>query len=786
MKPIAIFVAGASVLLSALSTLGTARGQTPAAAIYRDAGRSVDERVADLLARMTIEEKVAQLEGVWQKKKEFQQADGRFNPDKAKALLGNGIGEISRPSEIIGIADRPVRTPREHAQFVNDVQKWLITSTRLGIPALFHDEALHGLVAPRGTHFPVPMGLASTWDPALLERVMSVAAREARARGSQHVLSPVVDLGRDPRWGRIEETYGEDPYLVSQLGVAAVHGYQGRTLPLAPDKVFATLKHFAGHGSHEGGINTAPSLVPERLLRSELLVPFEAAVKAGAYTVMPSYNEIDGIPSHVNTWLLEDVLRREWGFRGLVSSDYFAVEQLISRHHVAKDKADAAAQALQAGVDMELPDPDGYPELVAMVKDGRLAESTVDTSVARVLRAKFVAGLFEHPYVDPDEAERVTNSPESQALALDAARRSIVLLKNTNKLLPLDRSKLKTLAVIGPDAKGMHLGGYSRDPGRGVDVLTGITTAAGSGVHVVYAEGVKITEHEANWGADKVVLADPALNRTRIQEAVKVARQADAIVLVIGTNESVSREAWADNHLGDVADLSLMSQQQDLADAMLQLGKPVAVVLMNGRPLATPELADKAPAILEVWYPGQEGGTAIGETLFGMSNPGGKLPVSIPRSAGELPVYYNRRPTSFRDYLDMKREPLWPFGFGLSYTTFAVTNVKVSPATIGPGGHADVTADVANTGSVKGDEVVQLYIHDLVSSVTRPTKELRGFERVTLNPGEKKTVTFRLGPDALSLIDRHMTRVVEPGRFDVMVGTSSTQLTTATLDVTAR
>src|SRR5262245_11869022 len=615
-----IRLAAAVLLAVALSPTLTARNQprdqTPAPA-YRDPARPIDERVADLLGRMTLEEKVAQLLGLWRKRADFQLPDGHFSPDKAKALLGNGIGEISRPSEIGGPPARPVRTPRDHAEFVNAIQKWLITNTRLGIPALFHDEALHGFTAPRGTHFPVPMGLASTWDPALLERVMSVAAREARARGSQHVLSPVVDLGRDPRWGRIEETYGEDPYLVSQLGVAAVRGYQGRSLPLAPDKVFATLKHFAGHGSHEGGINTAPALVPERLLRSELLVPFEAAVKAGAYTVMPSYNEIDGIPSHVNTWLLEDVLRREWGFRGAVVSDYFGVEQLISRHHVAKFKADAAAQALNAGVDMELPDPDAYPEIVAMVKDGRLAESTVDRSVARVLRAKLLAGLFEHPYVDPDEAERVTNTRESQALALETARRSMVLLKNANHLLPLDRTKLKTLAVIGPDAKGVHLGGYSRDPGRGVDVLSGITTAAGSGVRIVYAEGVRITEHEPNWSADKVVLADPALNRTRIQEAVKVARQADAIVLVIGTNETVSREAWAGNLLGGVADLALRSQQQDLADARPQLGKPGAVVLMNGRPVATAGLAGKAPGMLEVWYPGEEGGTAVGETLFG-------------------------------------------------------------------------------------------------------------------------------------------------------------------------
>ena len=754
---------------------------------YRNAALPVDARVADLLDRMTIEEKVAQLEGIWQKKPQIQDADGRFDPAKAKTLLEHGIGEVSRPSETNMPAGKKAnRTAREHAEYVNAIQHWLIDNTRLGIPAMFHDEALHGFVAPGATNFPVPIALATSWDPRLVERVMSVAAREARARGSQHVLSPVVDLGRDPRWGRFEETYGEDPYLVSRMGVAAVRGYQGTSLPLASDKVYATLKHFAGHGSHEGGINTAPALVPERLLRSELLVPFEAGVRAGAYTVMPSYNDVDGVPSHVNRWLLEDVLRREWGFRGLVASDYFAIEQLVSRHHVARDKGDAAEQALTAGVDIELPDPAGYPELVAMVRSGHLAESTIDRSVARVLRAKLLAGLFEHPFVDVDEAERVSNTPESQALALDAARRSIVLLKNANHVLPLDRTKLRTLAVIGPDAKGVHRGGYSKDPGRGVDALTGITTAAGSGVKVLYSEGVRITEHDANWNQDKVVLGDPALNRTRIQDAVKVAKQAEAIVLVIGTNESVSREAWADNHLGDAASLSLMSQQQDLADALLQLGKPLAVVLMNGRPLATPELAERAPAILETWYTGQEGGTAIGETLFGMSNPGGKLPVTIPRSVGQLPVYYNRNATSFRDYVDMTREPLWPFGFGLSYTTFTVTNVTVSPATIGPGGRAEVTADVTNTGAVKGDEVVQLYVHDVVSSVARPMKELRGFERVTLNPGEKKTVTFTLGPDDLSLINRDMKRVVEPGKFEIMVGTSSTQLTTASLEVVAR
>jgi beta-glucosidase len=752
--------------------------------LYRQRDAPVDARVADLLQRMTLDEKVAQLQGVWNRKREIQNARGEFDPSKAQALLGRGIGQVGRPSEIAGApADRNGRSAREQAVFVNAVQRWLIENTRLGIPAMFHEEALHGLTAPGGTHFPVPIGLASTWDPALVERLMSVAALEGRARGAQHVLSPVVDLGRDPRWGRIEETYGEDPYLVSRMGVAAVRGYQGTALPLADDKVFATLKHFAGHGTHEGGINTAPPLVSERLLRAELLVPFEAAVRAGAHAVMPSYNEVDGVPSHASRWLLTDILRTEWGFTGLVVSDYFGIEQMQTRHRVAADRADAAAQALEAGVDLELPDPYGFPELPGLVKRGRISESLIDRSVARMLKAKFLAGLFEQPYVDPVRAERVANTAAHQALALDAARRSIVLLKNQGGLLPLDRGRVKTLAVIGPNAKGLHLGGYSRDPGRGVDVLAGITARAGAGVTVVHAEGVRITEHDANWNADTVVLGDPARNRERIKDAVAVARQTDAIVLAIGTNESVSREAWADNHLGDVADLRLMSNQEELVEAMLQTGKPVIALLVNGRPLAMPLVAERVPAIVEAWYPGQEGGTAIGEVLFGDVNPGGKLPVTFPRHTGQLPVYYNRRPTSFRNHLDLTREPLWSFGFGLSYTTFTLSDLQVVSPVISPNGRTDVRVRVTNTGTRAGDEVVQLYIRDQVSSVTRPVKELRGFERVTLTPGESKQVTFTLGPDELSMIDRRMQRVVEPGRFDVMVGTSATTTLSATLDV---
>jgi beta-glucosidase len=757
------------------------------APLYRDRTRPVDERVRDLLARMTLEEKVAQTLGLWKGKEKITDAAGQFDPAGARALIANGLGQLARPTELRDKPTKILNGPRENAVFVNAVQKWLIENTRLGIPVMTHEEALHGLVAPKGTNFPIPIALASTWDPALVERVMSIAALEARARGTHEVLSPVLDLARDPRWGRTEETYGEDPYLVSRLGVAAIRGYQGTSRTLGKDKVLATAKHFAGHGPHEGGINTAPTAFAERLLRDQYLFPFEAAMaETPVMAVMPSYNEMDGVPSHKNRWLLDRVLRQEWGFDGMVVSDYYAIDQMVSQHHVAADLPDAAAQAIAAGVDVELPDMAAYPKLVDLVKAGRVSASTLDRTVARILKAKFLAGLFDDPYVDPDRAERVSNTPEHQAAALEAARRAIVLLKNDGALLPLDRAKLKTIAVIGPNAKGVHLGGYSSVPGRGVDILDGITQKAGSGVRVLYAEGTRITEHPANWNEDKVVFGDAAKNRQRIAEAVTVARQADVAVVVIGTNESTSREAWADNHLGDVADLELSSQQNELVDAVRGTGKPVVAVLINGRPLALSHLAATVPAILEGFYLGQEGGTAVADVLFGDVNPGGKLPITFPRATGQLPVYYDRKPTSFRSYLDLTREPLFPFGHGLSYTTFKLDNLKVAPEKIAPAGEATVTVDVTNTGARAGDEVVQLYVRDKVASVTQPVAQLRGFERVTLAPGERKTVTFKVGPAALRFTDEQMNRVVEPGSFDLMVGTSSKTTATTALEVVDR
>ena len=756
---------------------------------WRDKSLPVAARVKDLLARMTLEEKVAQLGGVWQKKAALQDEKGIFDPAKAKAVLGSGIGQVSRPSEIT-MPGGPGRGPREAVAYVNAVQKFLVEGTRLGIPAMFHEEAVHGFVAPGATNFPVPIGLASTWDVDLMERVMTVAAREARARGIQEVLAPVLDLARDPRWGRTEETYGEDPYLTTRLGVAAIRGYQGKSLPLGPGRVLATAKHFAGHGPHEGGINTAPVFFGERVLREQYLRPFEAAVKeAGAYTVMPSYNEIDGVPSHKSRFLLEKVLRGEWGFSGLVVSDYFGISQLQDRHAVARDAADAARQALLAGVDVELPDAPTFGTLVQQVKDKQLDEAVVDRAAARVLTAKFLSGVMDSPYADAEEAVRVTNTPEHRALALEAARKAIVLLQNDGGALPLDRARLKTLAVIGPNAKGVHLGGYSVDPGRGVDVLTGIQEKLGAGVKVVYAEGTRITEKPASfatWYQDEVVAGDPGKNRERIAEAAQVAAGADAVVLVLGGNESTSREAWADNHLGDADTLDLPGQQDELVEAVARAGKPMVAVLLNGRPHSIVKLARTVPAILEGFYLGQEGGTAVADVLFGDVNPSGKLPISIPRGVGQLPVYHGRKPTSYRPYLFATRDSLFAFGHGLSYSTFAVGELKLEPVTIAPSGRTQVSARVTNKSQRAGETVVQLYIRDRVSSVTRPVEELAGFTRVSLAPGETKTVRFDLGPEALSLLDEDLHRVVEPGTFDVMVGTSLAEAVKVELEVAAK
>jgi beta-glucosidase len=734
---------------------------------------------------MTLEEKVAQLVCLWTQKPQvrpqtdFQTDRGDFSPEKAQVVLKNGIGQIGR--------QRERKDPRESALFANAVQKWLVENTRLGIPAIFHDEVLHGHMAQKGTHFPQPIALASSWDLELISRVFTAAALEVRARGGHQVLGPNLDLGREPRWGRTEETYGEDPYLVSRMAVACIKALQGKGPGVDAEHVIATAKHYAAHGQPEGGTNISPANYSERVLREYFLPSFEAAVReAGVMSVMPSYNEIDGVPSHVSKFLLEKVLRQEWGFTGHVVSDYYAVPQLVILHRVALDKAEATRLALEAGVDIELPDPDCYLTIPQLVQEGRLSEATLDRAVARNLRAKFLLGLFENPYVDPERAARVTNSRAHRELAAEAARRSIVLLKNENNLLPLDRSKLKSIAVIGPNADRAHLGGYSDNPGRGVSVLQGIGDKVGASIKVTYAEGCKITREGGDWWADTSRLSDPAEDAKLIAEAVAVAKASDVVVLVIGGNEDTNKEAWADNHLGDRDSLELVGRQNDLVKAVVETGKPTIVVLINSGPLSINYVAENVSAILEGFYLGQETGVAVADVLFGDYNPSGKLPISFPRSVGQLPIYYNHKPTARRGYLFTSKAPLFPFGHGLSYTSFEYSNLKVTPERIGTAGRAEVSVTVTNTGKLAGDEVVQLYIRDLVSTVTRPVLELKDFTRIRLAPGESKTVTFVITPDKLSFLDLNMNRTVEPGWFDIMVGTSSVNHQKVKLEVVGR
>jgi beta-glucosidase len=608
--------------------------------------------------------------------------------------------------------------------------------------------------------------------------------------GANQAFTPVLDLARDPRWGRTEETYGEDPYLVSRMGVAAVNGLQGTNYLLDRHHVIATAKHFAGHGEPEGGRNTAPVNLSERILRESFFEPFQAVVQeANVGSVMASYHEINGVPSHINPWLLTKVLREEWGFRGYVTSDGNGLQMLYETHGVAADKAEAAKKAIAAGIDYDLSDGSVYQTLLHQVKDGIVPESEVNRAVYWVLYDKFRLGLFENPYVDPDYTVKVTNSSEHQQLALQTAEKSIVLLKNQGNLLPLDTKKIKTIAVIGPNAADVHLGGYARDPGRGVSILQGIKDRVGPNVKVLYAEGCKITlgkEGYAGWYENDVKLPAPGSETASVKAATDLAKKADVAIVVVGENETSNREAWSENHLGDRDSLDMLGAQDELVRSVVATGVPTVVFLINGRPLSINYVAEHVPAIVEGWYLGQEGGTAAAKVLFGDVNPGGKLPITFPRSVGQLPDYYDHKPSRNRSYAFVDNSPLFPFGFGRSYTSFRFENVRVEPAKIGPGGTANVTVDVTNTGMREGDEVPQMYIHQRVSSVTQPVMQLRGFQRITLKPGEKKTVEFPITPDTLAILDINMNRMVEPGVFDIMVGPSSAETQKVPLEVIAK
>jgi len=739
---------------------------------YKNPELPPDERAKDLLKRMTLEEKVAQMLCIWEDKKTaFFDEEGNFSLDKLRENLKNGIGQIARLSDTNGGLN-----PYQMVEYANAIQKFFVEETRLGIPVIFHEECLHGLAAKDATSYPVPIGLAATFNIELIEKIFSAIAEDARTRGAHQALTPVVDVARDPRWGRVEETFGEDTYLVSQMGIASVKGLQGDGSLKNNNKVIATLKHFAAHGQPESGTNCAPANFSERFLRDTFLKPFKEAIdKAGVISVMASYNEIDGIPSHANKWLLRKVLRDEWGFKGFVVSDYYAITELYQKeetvsHGVAANKVEAAKLAVEAGVNIEFPNPDCYPNLTEMVNNGLVDESDLDALVLPMLKYKFQLVLFDNPYIEVEPGQFEKKLEADRELALQAARETITLLKNDGTLLPL--KNVKKIAVIGPNADRMLLGGYHGTPKYYTSVYQGIKDKVGNNGEVFYSEGCKITVG-GSWNEDEVVLPDPAEDEKLINEAVAVAQKSDVAVLVLGGNEQTSREAWNKNHLGDRPSLELVGSQNKLVEEILKTGKPVVVLLFNGRPNSIGYIKDNVPAILECWYLGQESGRVVADVLFGDYNPSGKLPISIPRSAGHIPAYYSHKPSARRGYLFDDVSPLFAFGYGLSYTKFSFDKLKLSKEVISRDEKVIVSIDVKNEGQTPGEEVVQLYVRDKVSTVTRPVKELKGFKKVKLEPGESTTVIFELLPENLAFTNVDMKFVVEPGEFEIMVGNSS-------------
>jgi beta-glucosidase len=862
---------GLSVPLMLLLIGRSAAGQDAGIPDYRNPSLPIERRVDDLLSRMNVEEKVAQLQC-------------QINEsDLTNGLMKRGIGGL-------GCILRPYDA-REAAEKLNRIQKFMIEQTRLGVPVIMHDEALHGLICTKATSFPQAIGLAATWDPDLLGRVAEAIALETKSRGIRQVLSPTINIARDVRWGRTEETYGEDPFLASKMAVAFVRAFE-------KNGVLTTPKHYAANVG-DGGRDSNPVHFSERLMREVYLPAFKASViEGGATSIMAAYNSLDGIPCSSNRRLLTDLLRGEWGFKGFVVSDYGSVGGILSMHKTAVDSVDCARQAIEAGLDVELPFAEFYRHpLLEAVKRGLVSQEVLDRAVRRVLEAKFRLGLFENPYADPDAAEKINDSSEHRALALDAARKAVVLLKNENGTLPF-RKDLRSIAVVGPLADAAKLGGYSGGGMRTVSVLEGIRnacpnaaihfakgpliesmtvpvirteylipaggkkgesglrgeyfnnmnlsgtpaltridrtihfdwgggspdplirvdrfsirwtggfTAPVSGLHQIVAatdDGVRVTidgrladeawidrgptqdaipinlvkgrfydikieyyenggDASANlgWDVERIKKDQDGSDILTAAEAVK---KSDAAVVVVGVREGEGR---------DRADLGLTPELEKLIRTVTAEGKPTAVVLINGSAITMQNWLNDAGAVLEAWYPGEEGGNAVADVIFGKTNPGGKLPITFPISAAQCPLYYNTKSTGRGyDYVNLSGKPLFPFGYGLSYTTFEYGNLRLSATTVKPDETVRVSVDVRNTGSVRGDEVVQLYVHDLVGSVSRPLKELRGFKRIALEPKEIKTVTLELTPDHLSMYNKEMKWILEPGMFQIMVGASS-------------
>lgn len=740
--------------------------------VYLNPDLPVEERVKDLLSQMTLEEKISQLKArglhLW---KIFSELSEGLPADKRKKfenLFFKIIFEerdileaisthfwrkhwreviVEKEKYAVGQLSCALRSfsPRESAELANEIQKFVVKETHLRIPLIIHDECIHGCMAKGCTIFPQSIALVSSWDPDLMKEVAAAIGKETRVRGIHQCLSPTINIARDPRCGRTEETYGEDPYLTSVMAIPFIESIQSQ-------KVVATPKHYIANFVGDGGRDSNEIHLSKKILKEIYFPAFKVCIqKANALSIMASYNSIDGVPCSCNKWLLTDILRKEWGFEGYVVSDYFSVLHIYSKHKVVRTKAEAAKEALEAGLDMELPESDCFEELLGLVKEGELSEEVINRAVSRILRVKFWLGLFDDPYVDPEIAEKICNCEEHRKLALKAAKESIVLLKNDG-ILSLSKD-LESIAVIGPNANKIRVGGYS---GCGVKVVTpleGIKDKVSKSTEVYFAEGCKLTGN----------------SKEGFEKAIRIAEKSDVAVLFVGNSSKTEGEAR------DRCNLDLPGMQEDLIKEICNTGTPVVVVLINGSAITMTKWISNVQAVVEAWYPGEEGGGAIGDILFGDYGPGGKLPITFPKTIGQLPLYYNYKPTGRAyDYVDLRGEqPLFPFGYGLSYTKFEYSNLKIDPEKINSEGKIKISVDIKNVGKYKGDEVVQLYIHDKVATVSRPVKELKRFKRITLEPDKEKKVNFTLTPKDLAFYDINMNLVVEAGIFEIMIGSSS-------------
>lgn len=747
---------------------------------YKNSTLPIEKRVSDLLGRMTVEEKVGQLSKLlgWD----------MYSKSGKKVTISNKLRKAVKEQHI-GLLWATLRadpwtqktllnglSPVEAARATNAIQRYMVDSTRLGIPLLLSEEAPHGHMAIGATVFPTAIGQASTWSPQLIQDMASTIAMETYAVGGKNGYGPVLDLARDPRWSRTEETYGEDPYLIGQMGSAMIRGFQGEKLG-ERDKIIGTLKHFVAYAAPDGGHNGESVSFGERSLRQYFLPPFERAVKSGAGSVMTAYNSIDGIPCSANSWLLNDILRKDWGFTGFVVSDLLSISGLNGGHATAATAEEAASQSIHAGLDVDLSGTGYGSNLLKAVQQGLVEPAVLDTAVARVLRMKFNLGLFDHPYVDEKMVAQKVATTQNKTVARQVARESIVLLKNDQHILPLSKS-LKRIAVIGPNADNPYnqLGDYTapQADGKVQTLLTGIRAAVDKNTKIDYVKGCAIRD----------------TSNSDIAAAVAAAKQADAVVLVLGGSSArdfktsyqatgaanVDPNTVSDMESGEGFDrvsLDMMGDQIKLLKAIQATGKPLVLVTIMGRPLNLNWAADNVPAIVNAWYPGQEGGLAVADVLFGDYNPAGRLPISVPRSVGQLPVHYNHTKPKHHDYVEMSAKPLYAFGYGLSYSSFDYSNLQVSLKEAEHDFACTVSFDVVNNGKLAGDEVAQLYVVDEVSSVVTPVMQLKRFERKNIAAGKKERYSFQLTKEDLKLWSPSKVWKTEKGKFKFLVGASS-------------